>query len=86
MGGWRSAVVMLDTYAHFLPQELAGFADALSAPGGPKRPYTAPTEVKRRVGEAAVAEKLSENATFLEPTIRLERTTCSLREQDDPEE
>jgi hypothetical protein len=79
MGGWRSAVVMLDTYAHFLPQELAGFADALSAPDGPKRPYTAPTEVKRGVGEAPVSGKPSKHAQLLEPTIRLERTTCSLR-------
>ena len=31
-------------------------------------------------------ENTKHDAHFLEPTIRLERTTCSLREQDDPEE
>ena len=27
MGGWQSPQVMLDTYTHFLPPELSGFAD-----------------------------------------------------------
>jgi integrase len=30
-GGWKSPKVLLDTYAHFMPSELSGFADALSA-------------------------------------------------------
>ena len=36
-GGWRSPQVLLDTYAHFLPTELQGFADALTAPDGTMR-------------------------------------------------
>ncbi len=34
MGGWQSPQVMLDTYTHFLPTELSGFADSLAAPNG----------------------------------------------------
>ena len=33
-GGWTSAKTLLDTYAHFLPSEVAGFADVLAAPDG----------------------------------------------------
>ncbi len=34
MGGWQSPQVMLDTYTHFLPTKLSGFADSLTAPSG----------------------------------------------------
>ena len=37
-GGWTSAKTLLDTYAHFLPSEVAGFADALTALYGTKFP------------------------------------------------
>jgi len=37
-GGWLSPHVLLTTYAHFVPSELRGFADALStAPDGTRR-------------------------------------------------
>ncbi len=36
-GGWRSPQVLLDTYTHFLPSELHGFADALTDQNGPIR-------------------------------------------------
>jgi integrase len=32
MGGWASAKVLLSTYAHYLPHDSRGFADALSRP------------------------------------------------------
>jgi integrase len=47
-GGWQSPAVLLSTYAHFLPSELAGFADVLTAQNGPIRPQpgeTAPVAV-----------------------------------------
>ena len=37
-GGWTSPAVLLNTYTHFLPSELSGFADVLSAgPDGTRR-------------------------------------------------
>ena len=36
-GGWQSPTVLLSTYAHFLPSELSGFADVLTARNGTKR-------------------------------------------------
>ena len=33
-GGWKSPSVLLNTYAHFLPTEIGGFADVLTAPDG----------------------------------------------------
>ena len=47
-GGWQSPTVLLSTYAHFLPTELTGFADVLTAHNGPRRPQpkeTAPVAV-----------------------------------------
>ena len=35
-GGWTTAKVLLDTYGHFMPDEMRGFADAISA--APRRP------------------------------------------------
>ena len=37
-GGWQSSTVLLSTYAHFLPTELTGFADVMTAQKGPIRP------------------------------------------------
>ena len=36
-GGWKSPQVLLETYTHFLPSELHGFADALTDSDGPIR-------------------------------------------------
>ena len=33
-GGWTTAKVLLDTYSHFMPLEMHGFADALPAGNG----------------------------------------------------
>ena len=35
-GGWTSPQVLLDTYTHFMPSEVRGFADALTALYGTK--------------------------------------------------
>ena len=40
-GGWTSPTVLLNTYAHFLPSEVHGYADALT-PDGTRRHQTAP--------------------------------------------
>jgi integrase len=35
-GGWTTAKVLLDTYGHYMPDEMRGYADALAAtPNGP---------------------------------------------------
>ncbi len=40
-GGWTTAKVLLDTYSHFMPSEMYGFADALAAGNGtPAAPGT----------------------------------------------
>ncbi len=39
-GGWASAKMLLDTYGHYLPDEHAGYANAITR--APKRPYAAP--------------------------------------------
>ena len=31
MGGWSSAKMLLDVYAHYLPREMRGFSNSLSA-------------------------------------------------------
>jgi len=31
MGGWASSQMLLDVYSHFLPREMRGFSNALSA-------------------------------------------------------
>jgi integrase len=36
-GGWPSPTVLLSTYAHFLPTELTGFADVMTARNGAGR-------------------------------------------------
>ncbi len=44
-GGWTTAKLLLDTYGHFMPTEMRGFADALTA--APNGPQTAPTPESR---------------------------------------
>ena len=75
-GGWSSAKMLLDVYGHFMPTESAGFADAITAPNGtPAAPMAWP---RRRASRQRVANVRSRR-TNMEPTIRFERTTCSLR-------
>jgi len=52
-GGWTTAKLLLDTYGHFMPTEMRGFADALTAT--PNGSQAAPTpesqERQRETGE-----------------------------------
>ena len=52
----HSPAVLLNTYAHFLPTELAGLADAIAAPDGPIRPST--EQAGRSTHPASVREPL----------------------------
>ena len=76
-GGWSSAKMLLDVYGHFMPTESAGFADALSA--APDGTRTAPTRRVATRNFRVTGASGRPRGEFLEPTIRLERTTCSLR-------
>ncbi len=75
-GGWTSAKMLLDVYGHYMPTESAGYADAITAPDGT---YTAPTPSARHRGPKRSAAMSWNQRRKMEPTIRLERTTCSLR-------
>ena len=54
-GGWKSPKVLLDTYTHFVPSEMIGFADALTTPNGPIRPQS-PAATPEGVFDAAKDE------------------------------
>ena len=82
-GGWSSAKMLLDVYGHFMPTENAGFADAITtADGTPAAP------IRIRALRAARRSRLTPRAAKrkMEPTIRVERTTCSLRDGSEGEE
>ena len=65
-GGWTTAKVLLDTYSHFMPLEMHGFADALPAGNGtPAAPA--------RIGAASPPRSLFDRI----PTYRTSRK-CSL--------
>ncbi len=74
MGGWQSPQVMLDTYTHFLPTELSGFADALAAaPDGTIRhqPKNSERSAKTRQRETRGTSRRSKgSAAGLEPRTR----------------
>lgn len=76
-------LVLLDVYGHYLPTESTGFADALTAPNGTQTALNA-TQIKAPKRAARVSPR--NRREKMEPTIRLERTTCSLREGSDDEE
>ncbi len=72
--------VMLDTYTHFLPTELSGFADSLAAPNGTIRHQ--PTAVSRASTSAtkrtpAVPRSSLVSAPGLEPGTGGLRVRCS---------
>jgi hypothetical protein len=86
-GGWQSPHVLLTTYAHFLPTEIIGYADAImtptTAPDGPIRPWPEHAHVasKRAPARNGAASRGSVvSAPGLEPG------TGGLREDEDPEE
>ena len=71
--------MLLDVYGHYMPDETAGNADALAALDGPGD--------RRAPGVGASDEPNPRRSKRkMEPTIRLERTTCSLRDDDEGEE
>ena len=51
-GCWTSPAVLLATYAHIIPTEITGYADALAAPDGPIRPLL-PKTVSDKNGVSA---------------------------------
>ncbi len=75
-GGWESAKMLLDVYGHYMPTETTGFADAITAPNGT---HTAPAPRARRRQVQRTAPTTRDQRRRVEPTIRFERTTCSLR-------
>jgi len=75
-GCWASAKTLLDVYGHFMPTESAGYADAIAAPNATQ---TAPRPRADRTQVRQVAATARKRRRKMEPTIRLERTTCSLR-------
>ena len=75
-GGWTSAKMLLDVYGHFMPTESAGFADAITVPDGTQ---AAPTPQPRHRATRRATPTARTANTKVEPTIRFERTTCSLR-------
>jgi integrase len=76
MGGWASAKMLLDVYGHFMPTESAGYADAITASNGTQ---TAPPPSTRQRRPKRAAASSRNQRRKMEPTIRFERTTCSLR-------
>ena len=77
-GGWTSAKMLLDVYGHYMPTESAGYADAITTSNGTQ---TAPPSRTRRDRPRRAAATTRNRRTEMEPTIRFERTTCSLRER-----
>ena len=75
-GGWSSAKMLLDVYGHFLKSESSGYADALTPVDGPQ---AAPTPVAATNVARPIRATHRTTKRKMEPTIRLERTTCSLR-------
>jgi len=75
-GGWSSAKMLLDVYGHYLVSESSGYADALTPVNGP---YTAPGQAATAHAAATTRGSFRSSEGKMEPTIRLERTTCSLR-------
>ncbi len=53
-GAWTTAKLLLDTYGHFMPTEMRGFADALTAT--PNGPQAAPAQESDTAGQEAGRE------------------------------
>jgi hypothetical protein len=77
-GGWTSAKMLLDVYGHYLSTESAGFADALT---GPPRSadgtHTAPGRSRAAAIKSPRIARAWSSSERMEPTIRVERTTCA---------
>ena len=76
-GGWTSPAVLLSTYAHFLPSELSGFADVLTAADGTQAAL-APRERPGRKAPARVHSVVGPRG--------LEPRTDGLKEPEEPED
>jgi hypothetical protein len=83
-GGWTSAKMLLDVYGHYMPTETRGFADVLTATDGAETALD--REPRQRAPRRATANAGKNRGVTVEPTIRIERTTCSLRDPEEPEE
>ena len=83
-GGWTSAKMLLDVYGHYMPTETRGFADVLTATDGAETALD--REPRQRAPRRATANAGKNRGVAVEPTIRIERTTCSLRDPEEPEE
>jgi integrase len=81
MGGWESPAVLFDTYAHFIPSELRGYADALSTvPNGTprdRRSGDGPTDGRRTRKTPAPSRHSVVSAAGIEPATGGLRVRCS---------
>jgi hypothetical protein len=82
-GGWTSPAVLLSTYAHFLPSELSGFADTLTAPDGTQAALGRPAG--RRAPSRTGSHSTKSSTSMVGPP-GLEPGTDGLKEPDEPEE
>ena len=80
-GGWTSPAVLLATYAHFIPTEVTGYADALAAPDGPTRPLL-PRAVSEQNG--VVADSSEDSGTSMVGPRGIEPRTDGLKEGEEP--
>ncbi len=82
-GGWTSPAVLLGTYAHFLPTELQGFADALT-------PLDGPIRTLHRSGRATARKSTPRKGAGSRGSLvgprGIEPLTDGLKEGDDREE
>ena len=85
-GGWKSPHVLLTTYAHFLPTEVHGHADAITssatAPDGPMRPWVnraeTPAKLVNSKSVATTPASLARPGGLEPPTCGLE-VRCSIQ-------
>ncbi len=76
MGGWASAKLLLDLYAHYLPTESTGYADALS--DAPERPYAAPARKKAATAKRGIPKRRTSTGASVAPRGGIEPPTRCL--------
>ncbi len=80
LGEATAPQVMLDTYTHFLPTELSGFADSLAAPNGTIRHQPLSTDRPNSDGRKrtpAISRRSLVSAAGIEPATGGLRVRCS---------
>ena len=82
--GHQNPEFTLRTYAHLMPQEETdlSFDDF----GGPKRPYTAPTQQSVAANENAPATSGRGHSLFMEHETRFELATLTLARRKGPKQ